>query len=465
MVAAFQCFRRWVLVLLLLPLVACSPAAGVEPTAELAATIESPATAPTLAAYPSPPTATPTLPPYPWPTATPGPTDPPEPTEPPTETPPPDPTVPPTPVVTPVPTAEPPFIPFPDGTTAQPFTLYWRDGDVLRSMRSDEGEPKLFLDPAAEFGLYLLPPEASTHSWGAASADGRNLALVLTEESNPTIPSGGPYPAHIYLFDPEKRSLHPLVEYGYDPVWSPDGKQIAYVSAKTGGLWTVDIATGGSVEVYAIDKANEHSISSFSWAPDSQYLVAMDSHSVQSASLVLIDANRLGTPQVLVGASTEWVSDPQWSPTGDEITFLWFARRGGEGPDLWITNSDGTNQQQLTHGIRVLGGRPLWSPDGKWVVFSRPASFEMPFPLYDLWLTNSTALDLKRLSADQIGSSDDDGIDELHPLWSPDGTQLVFTGVSQKDTPEVWMMSLIDGTRRKLISRANVLDNGLLVAP
>lgn len=137
-------FRSLGWMLFLIPVAAaCSPVA-VEP-----------------AAYPAVAPATATLPPYPWPTPTAGPTDPPEPIDEPPPTEPPVPTRPPTPVVTPIPTAAPPIIPLPDGTTPQPFTLFWRDGDVIRSLRSEgETEPTVFLDPAKEFALYLTPEEA-----------------------------------------------------------------------------------------------------------------------------------------------------------------------------------------------------------------------------------------------------------------------------------------------------------------
>ena len=128
----------WVAILALIVVAACAPVVETESEA---------------AAYPARAMATTTLPPYPWPTQPPPPTDEPPPTEPPV------PTLPPTPVVTPIPTAAPPIIPFPDGTAAQPFTLYWRDGDVIRSLRSEgQEEPSVFLDPVKEFGLYL-PPE------------------------------------------------------------------------------------------------------------------------------------------------------------------------------------------------------------------------------------------------------------------------------------------------------------------
>lgn len=457
MAAVSRCFRWCVPLLLLGLLVACSPAADVEPTAELAATIESPATAPALAAYPSPPTATPTLPPYPWPTATPGPTDPPEPTEPPTETPPPGPTVPPTPVVTPVPTAEPPFIPFPDGTTAQPFTLYWRDGDVLRSMRSDEGEPKLFLDPAAEFGLYLPPVEAGIRSWGAVSPDGRTLALVLTEERELTQQLDTPHPVGIYLFDLESRALRPLVKDSLDPVWSPDSKRLAYRSTVTGGLWVAEVESGAAKEVYKVDRENAHNVTAITWAPDNRRLAILDEVFYETPELFIIDSDQERSPQLLIDPSSNWVSAPQWSPVNDQLSLLWGVGEAGGGVQLRVVDLDG-KQQQLAAGVFAGGGAATWSPDGRWIAYAGTARYE-PLPAQiDLWLVDATDTVFKRLTFDNKSGADAPSANDASPMWSPDGTQLAF-----RKGDEIWLLSLIDGGQSRLFDFPAEADIGLLI--
>jgi len=452
----------WTILLILLTLLAvaaCAPAA-VEPEAAQtsAPAAETPSALADSAGGPSAtevaPTAT--LPPYSWPTASPGPTDAPEPTSPPEPTEPPVPTLPPTPVVTPIPTAEPPFIPFLDGTTPQPFSLYWRDGDVIRTMRSDEAEPRLFLDPAEEFGLYLPPPEAGIRAWGAASPDGWTMALVLAEEPLPAFLEDAPYPVHIYLLNQETRELRLLVKNGLDPVWSPDGRRVAYRSTETGGLWVAEVESGATVEVYKVDRANAHTITAITWAPDSRRLAILDEVFSGSPELLVVALAQENPPQRLIDPSGNWVSSPQWSPKDDQISFLWGLGERDGGVQLRVVNLEG-QQRQLAQGV-FAGGSANWSPDGLWLIYSGTSRYEPLPPQIDLWLISAADGTFKRITFDAIAGADNPGVNDSHPMWSPDGTQVVF----QKDS-ELWVLSLLDGGQRKLWTFPTGVDAGLVL--
>src|SRR5690606_30957232 len=62
------------------------------------------------------------------------------------------------------------------------------------------------------------------------------------------------------------------------PVFSPDGKRILFVSDRSGGdnLWTLDLATGDTTQ---ITKGNNSSWVSPAWAPDGKYIAASKSES------------------------------------------------------------------------------------------------------------------------------------------------------------------------------------------
>jgi len=444
---------------------ACLPVAETEPAAEpdtgpSITTPETPADAPPeLPASPSPdvypplPTPTHTLPPYPWPTATPGPTDPPEPTEIPTETPPPVPTLPPTPVVTLFPTAAPPYIAFPEGTAAQPFTLYYRDGDVIRSLSSAAGaESELFLDPLAEFGLHLPPEEAYVWNWGAFSPDGRRAALILTDVPEPLDYPRTVHPVALYILDLAERSLRRVGERAYDPVWSPDGKRLAY---RSDGLQIMDVETAEAIQVY--DPAEEHFVNFYSWSPDMGRIVLMDELPFDSAQLYVIDIDQKEPPVHLNADSLYWAGAPRWSPVEDWIAFSWAAPGWPHRSDLWLKSSDGTDGRQMTQDISVQGVQ--WSPDGRWLAFGGLAIYEHEHPPWNLWLLDPVSGELRRLT---YGSNPSYGDTLIN--WSPDGTQLISSR-SMDNLQEVWVKSLIDGSERMLLDSILVRDSGLTIGP
>jgi uncharacterized protein YraI len=63
--------------------------------------------------------------------------------------------------------------------------------------------------------------------------------------------------------------------------------------------------------------------------------------------------------------------DPAISPDGQRIAFT---RDGGAG-GLYVINRDGSGEQKL-YGDHPLLRAPSWSPDGRWIVFSRANGFE-----------------------------------------------------------------------------------------
>lgn len=470
------CIGTWILMVTGIIAAACAPVAVPEPTVSLPqGDTFTPIPAPLATLLPSPspdiypplPTPTYTLPPYPWPTASPQPTEEPTETEEPIPTDPPVPTLPPTPVVTLVPTIAPPFIPLLEGTTPQPFTLYYRDGDVIRSLSSETGaEPQVFLDPLAELGLYLPPRPEYISDWGAMSPDGQTLALVLTNDPVSKMPEGAtdafspaPHPVSIYLMDMVTRELSLLVAEGFIPIWSPDGSQLAYRSTKTFGLWVVDIITGEAREVYSVE--GEHFVHWFTWASDSRHLSLIDDVMYVGAESFIVDADGLEPPRAVVPGRTYGVSTAEWSPVDHEQ--LVFSMTGPERPrinDLWFMNSEGTNLRQLTYDLNVLGGRPQWSPDGRWIALSALSPYESESPDYDLWLIDPSSAELRRISSDVEKGEYVSFHNDTQPSWSPDGTQLIFF----KTSNQLWLLSLIDGSRRLLLeSEGNLYDSGLIV--
>ncbi len=160
------------------------------------------------------------------------------------------------------------------------------------------------------------------------------------------------------------------------PVWSPDGKQIAYIH---GERFDADgNALDEQVWVMDANGANKHQLSSDSrpkdqvpdWSPDGSR-IAYASGGFGDGQIWVMNANGSNQHQ-LTGCAP---ADPlpcaigddfgtAWSPDGTKIAFLRsFQALGVRNRPVYVMNADGTGQHQLTPGTR-LAAVPGWQARG-----------------------------------------------------------------------------------------------------
>ncbi len=120
------------------------------------------------------------------------------------------------------------------------------------------------------------------------------------------------------------------------------------------------------------------------------------------------------------GGSQSKVADgayPAWHPDGQTISFLY------EG-DLWLTDLNGSTQENITNGrVRLGSCVPVsWSPDGRQVAFW--GNFNQGAGVYALGVTGGN---------DQIVSASwtRDG----RVSWSPDGRRIAYSEMLKLDPP------------------------------
>jgi Tol biopolymer transport system component/predicted Ser/Thr protein kinase len=146
----------------------------------------------------------------------------------------------------------------------------------------------------------------------AFSPDSRSIAFRSEREG------GG-----IFVMHSNGTGVRRVADTGYNPGWSPDGRQIVYAeesitrpedrSGRVSQLWSVEVANGR------------------------KHLVSKDD-GVQ----------------------------PQWSPNGQFIAY-WAIDRDGD-RDLWTVRASGGTPVRITSDP-FLDWNPVWSPDGAWLYF------------------------------------------------------------------------------------------------
>ncbi|MBO0721150.1 MAG: PD40 domain-containing protein [Blastocatellia bacterium] len=218
------------------------------------------------------------------------------------------------------------------------------------------------------------------------------------------------------------------------PTISPDGKLLAYVrlADKGGSVWIKQIAaTGSGVQVLP---ASHKSYSSLAFSPDGQYLFFREQ--AGSGSIYRTAA---------FGGEPEKIADDVWSdfsvsPNGRQLAFI---RRY---PDR---NAQSLILSEIGGAERVLGARqapqeygesaPGWSPDGlKLAVSDREEQRHL------LVVDALTGEERKLHTALQWRAL-------WKALWTPDGKYLVFSARAiDEPVSQLWMLSYPDGEVRRL---------------
>lgn len=159
------------------------------------------------------------------------------------------------------------------------------------------------------------------------------------------------------------------------PRWSPDGRQIAFMSDRTcvfrgsGGTGQLDAAS--QIFVMAADGSEPRcltrglAVSIFpSWSPDGRQIAYMDNESGNAEIYVVEVAS--GEVRALTEDPAH-DSQPAWSPDGRQIAFM--SDRGGMA-DIWLVGAQGGEPRNLTDAPESQEGQPDWSPDGRWIAFT-----------------------------------------------------------------------------------------------
>ena len=255
----------------------------------------------------------------------------------------------------------------------------WNAGDLF-VVNSDGTQVRLTSHPSTYAGSFS--PDGSQVVYGAACGCRGNLGSPLVS---------------IYLVDAQggtrqvlargtgyRNSIHQGTAF-FDPAWSPNGAQIAYVASSgfstlhSGpSIWVMNadgtnrrrIVTAASLPRLRISHGSEPGLpGGLAWSPDSSRLafsvLTSDNNASYTQAIVSVNADGSGLRQLTHRDGA--YSSPSWSPDGSRIAFLGpFSpthNPRSRGRAVFTMNTDGSDFQVLGSSRSLTWSDSLvWNP-------------------------------------------------------------------------------------------------------
>lgn len=263
------------------------------------------------------------------------------------------------------------------------------------------------LIPVTSFTGHELSP--------AISPDGKLVAYCGAKIKNES--PNEPYALsnfNIYVKQADGESVLQLTDKpgrAMTPVWSPDGRFIAYAQIPNDGtveknfLFIIPALGGAEQKIYEAPH-----LSSLDWSPDGKTLV-FSARSEQNApnNLFAISLETREVRQITFSADDNF-TDPDFSPDGKMISFVRVKNKMSE---IYVVPLAGGEPQQILTNAKFIIGRARWTPDGENLIFGSNRSGN-----YRLWKVSTNGGEPELVNGAGEPATD--------PSLSADGSRLAY---------------------------------------
>jgi tricorn protease len=153
-----------------------------------------------------------------------------------------------------------------------------------------------------------------------------------------------------------------------------------------------------------------------SYSPDGKWLSFISDRSGRE-ELYVVGTDGAGEPQKLTDIDA-LKFNYSWSPDSTQIAFV------SSDDTLRVVNVAAKQVKQISASHYGNIGSPAWSPDGKWLAYSKPDETRTN----DIYLTPSAGGDERKVTFDSFS--------EQRPLFSTDGKKIFFSRIDSTSTSQ-----------------------------
>ena len=282
------------------------------------------------------------------------------------------------------------YVLFPTGA-GEEASVRFSDLNPTFSQLTSQSGPELYpsLSPDGRLFVYASPAAGNWDIY-ARRVDGANITKLTgdsgEDDTQPAVSPDGEFIAFrserggggIFVMGATGEGVTRLADVGFNPVWSPDGREVLYA---TQNVAPQPRPGGAQSDLWAVDVSTQLS------------------------------------RRILDGLALQ----PHWSPSGRRIAYWSFRSEPVGQRDIWTVAADGSDPIRVTNDP-PYDWNPIWSPDGNYLYFASNRSGSM-----NLWrvpIDEETGATLG--DAQAVTTAGGTG-DSIHLSISADGKRLAYT--------------------------------------